>query len=273
MHAFIRAPRHNLTSFFPRFVDHHRFFCSLGSFSALLVLFLCIRPSTTWLQQYDSQSRPRRAFPVIILLPGQSLPLPLSPLPLTLSPFYLAASPPGAERVLHPSLPVLIMLVSPTALPPPPLLRLRPFLHSALRRPPLARITSSFFKISRVSLYVPSITRISPPVDHLYSLLKKGTTVTLLTKTAKRYEGVITSTSENEGDTTGVTLRDVKEITAPGAPIKSQFFIASTNIDSWSPVPVNSNLSGPASSNSRADTKERTLLQTLAGLTVCDICK
>ncbi|KAN0120664.1 pab1 binding protein [Russula decolorans] len=95
-----------------------------------------------------------------------------------------------------------------------------------------------------------------------------GTTITLLTKTAKRYEGVIVST-ESEGDTTGVTLRDAKELTAPGAPAKSQFFIASTNIDSWSPVPANSNTSAPTplTTNSRADAKEKTLLQTLAGLT------
>jgi hypothetical protein len=106
----------------------------------------------------------------------------------------------------------------------------------------------------------------------LMSLVQKGTTITLLTKTAKRYEGVIVST-ESEGDTTGVTLRDAKELTAPGAPAKSQFFIASTNIDSWSPVPANSNTSAPTplTTNSRADAKEKTLLQTLAGLTVCDV--
>lgn len=105
-------------------------------------------------------------------------------------------------------------------------------------------------------------------------LTQKGTTITLLTKTAKRYEGVIVSTTESEGDTTGVTLRDAKELTAPGAPVKGQIFIASTNIESWSPVPANSNTSAPPTltTNSRADTKERTLLQTLAGLTVCDIC-
>lgn len=104
-------------------------------------------------------------------------------------------------------------------------------------------------------------------------LAQKGTSVTLVTKTAKRYEGVIASTTESEGDTTGVTLRDAKELTAPGAPVKSQFFIASTNIDSWSPAPANSNTSAPppSTTNSRADTKEKTLLQTLAGLTVCDI--
>ncbi|KAJ6619738.1 hypothetical protein B0H10DRAFT_2024730 [Mycena sp. CBHHK59/15] len=64
-----------------------------------------------------------------------------------------------------------------------------------------------------------------------------GTTITLLTKTAQRYEGVIASTN-GEGDTTGVTLRDVKEITNPGGPLKDQLFIASTNIDTWSSGPA-----------------------------------
>ena len=107
----------------------------------------------------------------------------------------------------------------------------------------------------------------------LMFLSQKGTIVTLITKTAKRYEGVIASTTESEGDTTGVTLRDVKELTTPGAPVKGQFFIASTNIESWSPMPANSNGSGqgPSNANSRVDVKERALLQTLAGLTVSDI--
>ena len=104
----------------------------------------------------------------------------------------------------------------------------------------------------------------------LMSLTQKGTTVTLITKTSKRYEGAIAST-ESEGDTTGVTLRDVRELGAPNAPIKSQLFIASTNIESWSPVTASSNTPNqpPSTTDSRADTKERTLLQTLAGLTVC----
>ena len=91
---------------------------------------------------------------------------------------------------------------------------------------------------------------------------QKGTTVILLTKTSKRYEGVIASTTESEGDTTGVTLRDVKELTTPGAPVKGQFFIASTNIDSWSSVPTNPNSSaqGPSNGSSRVDGKERALL-------------
>jgi len=64
-----------------------------------------------------------------------------------------------------------------------------------------------------------------------------GTTVTVTTKTGQRYEGVVNSTS-GEGDTTGVTLKDVKEVSSPGAPLKDQFFIASTNIDVWSSGPA-----------------------------------
>lgn len=65
----------------------------------------------------------------------------------------------------------------------------------------------------------------------------QGTTITLSTKTKQRYEGVIASTS-GEGDTTGVTLKDVKELTQPGAPLKDIFFIASTNIETWSSGPA-----------------------------------
>ena len=44
--------------------------------------------------------------------------------------------------------------------------------------------------------------------------------------------------TSGEGDTTGVTLKDVKDLTTAGAPLKDSLFIASTNIDSY--------LSGPA---------------------------
>lgn len=64
-----------------------------------------------------------------------------------------------------------------------------------------------------------------------------GTTVTLLTKTGIRYEGVVGSTS-GEGDTTGVTLKDSKDLTTPGAPIKDTIFIASTNIESYTSGPA-----------------------------------
>ncbi|KAF9450887.1 hypothetical protein P691DRAFT_422938 [Macrolepiota fuliginosa MF-IS2] len=64
-----------------------------------------------------------------------------------------------------------------------------------------------------------------------------GTTVTLTTKTAVRYEGVVGSTS-SEGDTIGVTLKDVKDLMAPGAPLKDSIFIASTNIESYTSGPA-----------------------------------
>ncbi|KAN0073717.1 LsmAD domain containing protein [Tylopilus felleus] len=57
-------------------------------------------------------------------------------------------------------------------------------------------------------------------------------TIILSTKTGQRYEGVISSTSP-EGDTAGVTLKDVKEVSKPGTPLKDTLFIASTNIENW----------------------------------------
>ncbi|KZT20164.1 hypothetical protein NEOLEDRAFT_1141136 [Neolentinus lepideus HHB14362 ss-1] len=66
-----------------------------------------------------------------------------------------------------------------------------------------------------------------------------GTTITLMTKTAQRYEGTIASTN-GEGDTTGVTLKDVKEVSSSGAPLKDRLFIASTNIDTWTSGPADS---------------------------------
>ncbi|KIK63067.1 hypothetical protein GYMLUDRAFT_72298 [Collybiopsis luxurians FD-317 M1] len=78
----------------------------------------------------------------------------------------------------------------------------------------------------------------SPPDRVLQSLSGlTGTTITLITKSALRYEGVVSLTS-NEGETPGVTLKDVKELTTPGAPIKDQLFIASANIDTWSSGPA-----------------------------------
>ena len=70
----------------------------------------------------------------------------------------------------------------------------------------------------------------------------QGTTITLVTKTAQRYEGAISSTN-GEGDTTGVTLKDVKEITNPGAPLKDSLFIASTNIESYTSGPADAKMS------------------------------
>ncbi|KAJ7756399.1 hypothetical protein DFH07DRAFT_477591 [Mycena maculata] len=83
-----------------------------------------------------------------------------------------------------------------------------------------------------------------------------GTTITLLTKTAQRYEGVIASTSA-EGDTTGVTLRDVKEITNPGGPLKDSLFIASTNIDTWQSGPADAKLPNGDSFRTDADISQK----------------
>lgn len=58
----------------------------------------------------------------------------------------------------------------------------------------------------------------------------QGTTITLTTKTGQRYEGVIGSTG-GEGDAAGVTLKDVKDISTPGQPLKELFFVATTNSD------------------------------------------
>ncbi|KAK7050965.1 poly(A)-binding protein binding protein [Paramarasmius palmivorus] len=83
-----------------------------------------------------------------------------------------------------------------------------------------------------------------------------GTTITLLTKTGQRYEGVISSTN-NEGDTTGVTLKDVKEITNPGGPLKDQLFIASTNIDTWASGPADAKLTNGDSFRTDTDISQR----------------
>jgi len=65
----------------------------------------------------------------------------------------------------------------------------------------------------------------------------QGTTVTISTKSGLKYEGVISSTG-GEGDAAGATLKDVKEISVPGAPLKDSIFIASANIDTWTSGPA-----------------------------------
>ncbi|KAG1773434.1 hypothetical protein EDD22DRAFT_857547 [Suillus occidentalis] len=80
----------------------------------------------------------------------------------------------------------------------------------------------------------------------------RGTTITLTTKTAQRYEGVISSTA-SEGDTAGVTLKDVKEISKPGAPLKESFFIPSTNIDTWQSGPADAKIPVPNGDSFRTD--------------------
>lgn len=67
----------------------------------------------------------------------------------------------------------------------------------------------------------------------------QGTTVTLTTRTGQRFEGVVGSTN-GEGDTTGVTLRDVRDLSVAGAPLRDSLFIASTNIDTYTSGPADS---------------------------------
>jgi len=65
-----------------------------------------------------------------------------------------------------------------------------------------------------------------------------GTTVTISAKTGQKYEGVIISTS-GEGDTAVVTLKNVKDISVPGARLKDFIFLALTDIDTWASGPAN----------------------------------
>ncbi|KAI0039657.1 hypothetical protein FA95DRAFT_1684189 [Auriscalpium vulgare] len=84
-----------------------------------------------------------------------------------------------------------------------------------------------------------------------------GTTITLSTKTAQRYEGVVGSTN-GEGDTTGVTLRDVKEISDPGAPLKATLFIAATNIENWASGPADAKAPNGDSFKTDTDISQKT---------------
>ncbi|KAJ3967566.1 hypothetical protein EV361DRAFT_929974 [Lentinula raphanica] len=97
----------------------------------------------------------------------------------------------------------------------------------------------------------------NPPDRVLQSLAGlTGTTITLTSKTAQRFEGVVFSTS-GEGDTTGVTLKDVKELTNPGAPLKEQLFIASTNIENWSSGPADAKFTNGDSFRTDTDISQK----------------
>ncbi|KAL0580956.1 poly(A)-binding protein binding protein [Marasmius crinis-equi] len=85
-----------------------------------------------------------------------------------------------------------------------------------------------------------------------------GTTITLTTKTGQRYEGVISGTN-NEGDTIGVTLKDAKELTNPGGPLKDQMFVASTNIEGWQSGPADAKLTNGDTFRTDTDISQRKL--------------
>ena len=61
------------------------------------------------------------------------------------------------------------------------------------------------------------------------------------------------SSTSPEGDTTGVTLKDVKEISKPGTPLKDSLFIASAIIEDWQVGPTDTNLPNGDSEFSNAN--------------------
>ncbi|KAF7374886.1 LsmAD domain-containing protein [Mycena sanguinolenta] len=68
--------------------------------------------------------------------------------------------------------------------------------------------------------------------------------------------GVLASTN-GQGDTPGVTLKDVKEITNPGGPLKGQLFIAATNIDTWASGPADAKVPNGDSFRTDADISQK----------------
>lgn len=50
----------------------------------------------------------------------------------------------------------------------------------------------------------------------------------------------------------GVTLKDVKEISKPGTPLKDTLFIGSANIEGWSSGPADAKVSNGDSESSNA---------------------
>ncbi|KAF5326706.1 hypothetical protein D9619_004496 [Psilocybe cf. subviscida] len=83
-----------------------------------------------------------------------------------------------------------------------------------------------------------------------------GTTVTLVTKTNQRLEGVVSSTA-GEGDTSGVTLKDVRDVNIQGAPLKDSLFIASTNIESYTSGPADAKPTNGDSFRTDTDISQR----------------
>ena len=93
--------------------------------------------------------------------------------------------------------------------------------------------------------------------------------VTIQTTTSLRYEGVVDSTTD-EGDAKGVTLKDVKDITASGIPPKNPLFVPSTNIGSYTSGPADAK---PANGDCMFSAAEiiHLLICTLAFCTDADI--
>ncbi len=65
--------------------------------------------------------------------------------------------------------------------------------------------------------------------------------MTITTKNNLRFEGVVASTT-SEGDTAGVSLKDVKDVNNPGAPLRETYFIPATNIQEWTSGPADAKI-------------------------------
>ena len=180
VHEFARTLSPQSLHFLPHLLlDRLRFLRSFGSPSVHFFSFR-FTPSIFHMATTVRQPKPtKKGFPGdnpqaanrSVSPPPSHSPLPSSLISL-LSHIAAVLRLPGVERVpLRPSLPVPIMLVSQTGLPPPLPRKQHLSLLSPLPRLPLARITKPFFRISRVSLYVSPITCLSLPVRCLFHLL------------------------------------------------------------------------------------------------------
>ncbi|KIP05849.1 hypothetical protein PHLGIDRAFT_30736 [Phlebiopsis gigantea 11061_1 CR5-6] len=100
------------------------------------------------------------------------------------------------------------------------------------------------------------------PQDRVLQQIKglTGTTITLSTKAGQRYEGVVGPTG-SEGDTSGVMLKDAKELSAPGQPLKESLFVAAANIDAWSSGPADAKLTNGDSFKTDVDISKAGLVR------------
>ena len=68
----------------------------------------------------------------------------------------------------------------------------------------------------------------------------------MITKSGQRLEGVVgsvsspaaTSPTSPSGDGEGITMKDVKDLTSAGAPLRETYFVSATNIESYTSGPA-----------------------------------
>jgi hypothetical protein len=87
-----------------------------------------------------------------------------------------------------------------------------------------------------------------------------GTTVTVVTRAGPRWEGVVGGT-QPEGDVSGLTLKDARDVNVSGAALKDRVFVPSTDLASWT--------SGPASSRPANGDCERPPARVARARSVC----